>query len=406
MSSTTHPLRSLFLNCHGLNPVKFDKLESLVLQTPPIYDFIFVAETWFRELPRCRASPAFVTHSPPPPSSARIPRGQGGLMCLAPPSHHSALANISSTPYSITIHLPLVCLHIIYLPPSLITKPGVNLLTICQPPRTPAVLFGDFNCRLGKNSGDTVASAPEVKRILGLIGQQYHLRRVVLQGKITRTDHVYASAPTHCDVIAIDPPVETDHPSALSFTTTTPIAENPNTLRRFYLKHLDDPLNVFRIQEAWEELGPKLSLAITSTKLPSLPTLPQRQAYVDACDALLLEACLTIAEDCIGSYEVAEARKRVDRSLEKIARVESPSEALRIFRRSCRTKPTVRIESRSPETSIIQDATNFYQETNRQPSPSLHPNNTPENLLRWEGYPGSTVLTSEIWEEIRAYPSQ
>src|SRR3954470_4436436 len=106
MSSTTHPLRSLFLNCHGLNPVKFDKLESLILQTPPIYDFIFVAETWFRELPRCRASPSFVNHYTTPQSSARIPRGQGVLMCLAPPRHPSALASTTYTPYSKTNHLP------------------------------------------------------------------------------------------------------------------------------------------------------------------------------------------------------------------------------------------------------------------------------------------------------------
>src|SRR4051794_30317935 len=102
MSSTTSPLRSLFLNCQGLSPLKFSKLESLLLHTLPKYDFIFVVETWLQDLPKWRASPTFVIHSLTPPISPNSIRGHGGLLYLAPPGHLSVLSSLSSTTYSLT----------------------------------------------------------------------------------------------------------------------------------------------------------------------------------------------------------------------------------------------------------------------------------------------------------------
>src|SRR3954471_1133740 len=317
---SSHPLRSLFVNARGLSIVDFASLVNLL--DSDSYDFIFVAETWFKDLLSWRISPYFLCHSPAPPSHTQAPRGQGGLLCLVSPGFRGAISSFSCSPYSITILLPLLCLHAVYLPPSLISSDIDLCQRTCYPPRTPAVLFGDFNCRFGKSAGpglgsDTAATAPKVRRMLGLIGQLHHLRRIIPSGPASRTDHVYCSGGTTCEVTNIPPPVRTDHSTALSFLISTPVQFSNNGLRRFFLKHLEDPRNSLVIQQEWAYLGPLISAMVPDTRdiLGRCPSRSQRQALVDCFDQTLVDACQTIAEEHLGLYMVSDAKKRPDLSL-------------------------------------------------------------------------------------------
>ena len=110
---------------------------------------------------------------------------------------------------------------------------------------------------------------------------------------------------------------------------------------------------------------------IISTQLPRFSP-SDRQGMLDDIDKMILESILLVAEECLGSYEVFEAKQRPDFMPSKLGRSSSIQDAIRLYKRGFRMKGiNYHIESRSSDITPIEDVVQFFSEVFSQLDESL-----------------------------------
>jgi hypothetical protein len=133
-------LRVGYVNVQGLSCDKFTVCCRLV---DTIYDFLFVAETWFIDHHARKHDRRFLASTPKPPHDRGRPGG--GISLFGTKHARSIISNLSITPHSITFTATSVCVSGVYFPPTSMTDAAVaaHLVTL----RGSSVVMGDINVR-------------------------------------------------------------------------------------------------------------------------------------------------------------------------------------------------------------------------------------------------------------------
>src|SRR5277367_6806933 len=133
-------LRIGYVNVQGLSPDKFD-ICCRLLDT--IYDYLFVAETWFIDHHARKHDRRFLASTPRP----RHDRGRpsGGIYLLGTKHARSIASNVSITSHSITFTAASLRVSGVYFPPTSMAHGDVE--THLQSLHDSSVVMGDINVR-------------------------------------------------------------------------------------------------------------------------------------------------------------------------------------------------------------------------------------------------------------------
>jgi hypothetical protein len=146
-------LRVGYVNVQGLSGDKFD-ICCRLLDT--IYDFLFVAETWFIDHHVRKHDRRFLASTPKP----RHDRGRpsGGIYLFGTKHARSIMSHLNITPHSITFTATSVCVSGVYFPPTSMTDADVaaHLVTL----HGSSVVMGDINVRFRNSLLQEGAAGP------------------------------------------------------------------------------------------------------------------------------------------------------------------------------------------------------------------------------------------------------
>jgi hypothetical protein len=146
-------LRIGYVNVQGLSCDKFD-ICCRLLDT--IYDFLFVAETWFIDHHVRKRDRRFLASTPKP----RHDRGRpsGGIYLLGTKHARSIMSNLNITPHSITFTATSICVSGVYFPPTSMADADVaaHLATLYSS----SVVMGDINVRFRNSLLQEGAAGP------------------------------------------------------------------------------------------------------------------------------------------------------------------------------------------------------------------------------------------------------
>ncbi|PVH70216.1 hypothetical protein DL98DRAFT_598000 [Cadophora sp. DSE1049] len=141
--ATPRPIMSLrvsYVNVQGLSANKFDICYRLL---DTIYDFLFVAETWFIDHHVRRHDRRFLASTPKP----RHDRGRpsGGIYLLGTKHTRSIISNVNLTRHSITFTATSIRISGVYFPPTSITDANIaaHLVTL----HSSSIVIRDINIR-------------------------------------------------------------------------------------------------------------------------------------------------------------------------------------------------------------------------------------------------------------------
>src|SRR5208337_4611860 len=369
---------------------------------------VFAAETWYIDQEQHLHFP--LTLASTYPSKVYPGRQHHGLLCLCSPSLWPLVSQIRVSEFSISISLLGHTVLGVYTPPGL---PCPRFTTALTGWSTPSVIVGDINVRFGPSWGDTRSGPADRLLACGQVSALFHLQHLRPASGFARTDHVFIKHGLDPRLVICDAPFSTDH-RLLQLSLSIPLgsssspSEGLTGLRRYYLKYLDDPGVVGQMLALYQCFAPGLDSLLHSF-LGGLGGLQPdaRQEAVDQTEQVLVDAVSLIAEECLGSYEVAEARRRPDRMHLMIGKAASVADATRLYKRAFRTQGTqVWIRSRDPSRTPLQDAISFYSEVFAQPNPAWQPDNlVGDHFFAVGDVEISTLFTADLVRKlISRYP--
>ena len=398
-------IRVGYLNVYGLTKEKWRVLEKWADD----YDLVFLAETWYIDQHQYLGHGLTLAST----SSSRVyteGRQHHGLLCLCSLSLRSLVTQLRVSEFSISVTVLGHTILGVYAPPSMVAVQFGALLRGWTPP---SVVIGDINVYFGKRFGDTTSGPSErmleVQRTTLLFHLQ-HCRPVV--GR-TWVDHVLARRDLGPVMSVVEAPVDTNHP-LIELNISLPLGvghvpEGSQGLRRFYLKYLDNVQVVVRMVALYDHVAAGIEALVCSAIDELRGFSPEdRQVLVNDVDKAILTAVTMVASACLGTYQVAEARRRRDRMPERLENAESVLAAIRLYKRGFRVQNTqVWVESRDPLKTPMVDAVDFYTEIFSQPNPAWRPEN-----LRGEHFfaVGDAEIsglfdTDSVQELIERYPA-
>src|SRR5438270_4917374 len=119
------PLRIGYINVRGLSPLKWEACCRLV---DTVYDFLFVAETWFVDHKTYTRDRRFIFSTPKPPCSGKTGRVSGGVYLLGTRRARSIVTcTPKTTTFSITFTLSSgLSISGVYFPPSTMSDSEVE----------------------------------------------------------------------------------------------------------------------------------------------------------------------------------------------------------------------------------------------------------------------------------------
>lgn len=388
----------LILNAQGLSPSKLSLL-------PPLFDtfdIICVQETWFMDFDTMCSSPFFFLSSPlpPPPRTGHRPHG---LALFVSPLLRPSILSSRTSPLALSIFFSAFCLHFPYLPPSLTPD---NLAPLLRPPLPLSIIAGDFNVRLPASSSPSPGGRGAAL-LSASLRHSLALLPPVPPPPSPSLFHVLSPPSIPCSWSLIPCPVPSDHSDAIHLLlppAPPPVPSSP----RLYLKGLSDPSASSLLSLAFDALVPCLSPLFDQASLRffALPPLSsaQRVCQLETLSVSLAEATFSVGLSVLGSYLPSSVRSSRDPLPRRALRRPDPSTAIRLYKRSLRSK-AVPIISRDPLLSPLADATLFTETLYAQPNP----------LLRWippevplsEGSLSLADLFAplDVWNAIRRYPT-
>ena len=394
-----------YINVQGLTPAKLLTMTNWI--TIGKFKIIIIAETWFIDANNYTSHPFFLTHSLPN-MHRRTGHQNGGLLVLVHPDLLSDISRIQSSTYSISFSIKDYHISSVYLPPSLTDH---QIQTELDHLPSPDILLGDFNFRLGHQSGDLITTAPNRRLLVTTYATTHNLSyiRNTNRDEISRTDHVYCKS-NICWTYHWTLPFRTDHgllsiPSLPVKVTTGQIT--PRT--RFSLRPLNNPVFSTFFAETYEQLyNDSLPLETQSVKTiccPSdttlYPNTNTTQLLIDEAYQAIHDSIIDIQSKLLHSYDPQLAKAKPDLSLKNDHLAPTSTlHCIRTFKRSQRQfNASNTIQSRTNDTTPLQDCSNYYNEL--YSSPELPPIIERTNDQEISAY----FTQSRIKQAIKYYPS-
>ncbi|KAJ9087717.1 hypothetical protein DSO57_1030382 [Entomophthora muscae] len=193
-------------------------------------------------------------------------------------------------------------------------------------------------------------------------------------GFCPRNDHVYARAQLSVVYSAEPAVIASDHHCLLvkiapSHTTDAAPAFG---LKRYYLCCLDNPRVSALLCGVFGVIAPLL-IDTLSTATHSIASLsaPGRQCLVDKLDAQVLSAVSECCSTALGTYQVSKVRISPDQYISRLQACTRPSDAVTLFKRSCKTVVSTALASRDPSIKATEDAAFYFESVFTQPDSSL-----------------------------------
>lgn len=304
-------IKVLYMNTAGLTAPKL-LCASKLFDT---YHIIIFAETWHTR--QTTSHPYLIAHSPNN-SPRSVGHQNGGIAILS--KYPNSITITHNTEYSISFKFDGINFAAIYLPPKLSTS---NVDRILSATPKPQILIGDVNVRYGSINGDTISTCPGRRETIARHCNTWdiHWQRNSNHNQVSRTDHLYKDSNIR-STWELSPDkfgIRSDHhPMLITIEPPNPTMHIRRELRRFQLKHLDDPLVTLitrRIYNNYDE--------------NSIDDLSIDTFY----DSIALSIHNT-AEKVLTSYVPSEARQRSDPILHQLqTSTTSMPDSIRLFKR-------------------------------------------------------------------------
>lgn len=385
-----HTIRTAYLNCRGLPAGSFDRIVSFVSGPSPLYDLIFLSETWYISHDYYPLHPLFLCSTPLPPAAANG-RRYGGILCVASQQlKRSCTFSVSS--HSIDVSIFGSNIRALYLPPSLpdrdfnstLSSPVSHLPTL----PIPDILLGDINTILESLVNGRAALPSSRSNCIQQLLLAGHYTLVRPSSGRAKNHHVLARH--HQDFSweykQVDPAVwtSTDHKlMSCKFTPRAiPTLGISKEAFRISLKHLEHAAIRSLCCSYYSALASQFEEFIASSltqvrRLAAAGSLDQlipqdRQDLVDHIDSCLSAAILTAAEEACGSYTPSAVRASPDRMFASLPLLPSLSASIRTYKRACRSK-TIALTSRDPNISPAEDAVLHFKTVFTQRDPRFLP---------------------------------
>lgn len=368
------------MNCRGLPGGSFDLICSLI---PSTFDIFFFSETWYLASPYYASHPLFLCAPPTPPATTAGHRS-GGILCVISPvlRRHSSFV---CTPYSIDLSLFGSTIRALYLPPSLpIDSFSSHLLTSSS--LLPDILLGDINVRLGPLTMDT-ASSPSNRHVSLLQTLQRGSYSLVLPSSgFAKNHHVLVRGTQEFSWSYVDASHlrNTDHKlMSCEFRPRVRVdLSDSQEAFRISLKCLQHAairsqcceyfdLCAYELQMYCVDLLESVQSYASASQL-DVYSIDERQRIVDYVDQAVSQTILFSAEEVCGTYTPSKMRATADQLFASIGDAPSISDAIRAFKRACRSN-TVTLTSRDPAITPAQDAVAHFTAVFTQPNPDLLP---------------------------------
>ena len=352
-------LRIGYLNVRGLALDKFRVLKQLLLQE---LDLLFLAETWDSNFETWSLDETFVCAARGTGGNEQRARRDGGIALFARPPIKNDTTIVNITNSTVTIRCFDQLVSGIYFRPSLATD---AFRTVIDGLPGRAAIIGDFNASFGRCTGDNRAAGPQ-DRITALalwcarLGYQLTISERDAEWAPSRYDHVFGLPGTAC--FSRQAPILTDHPFIIC---EIPTAERrpaaTANVRRFHLKQLDSEEARNRLEDAYENNAAYLEQWYWNaySDLPLLD-VEQRQRMVNDLDDKIVRHVRDAAETALGSYRVADARQRPDRSMDELTPDANASKTARTFKRSMRMRAT-RLQVSDERLSLEQEVRQHFE---------------------------------------------
>lgn len=369
------------MNCRGLPGGSFDLICSMI---PSTFDIFFFSETWYLASPYYASHPLFLCAPPTPPAPATGHRAGGILCAIAPVLRRHA--SFTCTPYSIDLSLFGSIIRALYLPPSLPIDSFTSCLLTPSPCPLPDILLGDINVRLGPLTMDTATTPSNRHASLLQVLQRGSYSLVLPSPGFAKNHHVLVRGTqdfswSYTDASHLR---QSDHQlMSCEFRPRVSVdLGNSQEATRISLKYLQhaairslccDYFQVFTdgLLPYSHDLLESVQSYASASQLDVF-TLQERQQIVDFLDQAISQAILLSAEEVCGTYTPSKMRGTADELFASIQDAPSVSDAIRAFKRACRSN-AVTLTSRDPAITPAQDAVLHFTSVFTQPNPDLLP---------------------------------
>jgi hypothetical protein len=328
-----------YVNVQGMTMDKFDVCCRLL---DTVYDYLFIAETWFVDHRKIKGNPRYVATTPKRGSGRPGRRANGGIYLLATKRARGKLTGVQVTPHSIVFQVGALRVGGVYLPPSM---PDGEVRAQLGSLKDVTVVVGDVNVRFqnpdlqdGKAGPDGRLSVftgwlkdtsrtqvePDHEDSTGL--GHWCTNAARLHKKWT-LDHCFVKHQLlhQTQLRLLDTKrlgLKTDHAYAMHLRVTKREKaivgkDEGHETRRFRLRRLQDPRVRRRIPLAMRE---------------AIATIYQATDDVDELNAQLTQICQAVAETCCGVCVPPSARRS-----HQTPKAQGDASYLRQYKDACRT---------------------------------------------------------------------
>lgn len=371
----------VYTNVNGLSSKKLNFFTKLIHNQ--VHDIIILAETWNTNAPTYLQHPYFIAHSIPipPPTGAR--RGQGGILVLANPNLHCHISTPLITEHTIDIQIGPLRIRTGYYPPKSMNT-TVFQHEIQYQSHLIHLFLADFNVRAHNsptiqfpNNFPTPTSRLQTLSNW-LYTNNFHL---VPTDAPSGNDHVLATNEMEYVSASYSPfPPEagySDHgllavELPAQHLGLAPAAMNPAVAtRRFHLRKLlsCDPYNQTPrvLQKTFSHIWAKTQLdraeswARIDNHLATQGWLARRTA-LDDIEGILHDTIMATSEAVLGSYDVAEMKKKIPVPLVTADSELRAHNAIRQYKRLQRGQPST-IVSSEPSRTAMSEANSQFSRT-------------------------------------------
>lgn len=390
-------LRIAYVNVRGLSKPTLDIAEGWMKNKK--FDILFLAETWFSNEFTYLASPFYTIQSTRPPKNPKSSRPTCGILVLCRRDLHPHIST-EFTIHSVTIRINQTIISGVYLPPSLSSTDFKQTLE-----NLPAstILLGDFNC--------IISSADARTSSLKSFCAERNLHHV--SPLEARLDHIWVTERSHAHTPSFTPKTHLDgilsdhglisimipiQGSNISNNTTAPT-------KRFFLKHLNDETKCDQLHARYEQFSPlindTITEAINGTRGKSWSKISQ---WVDTVDEIWNLAIKQSCEEILGTYHVDEVKQWEDKSFERLAKSNSMSSSIRLWKRAQRGRQT-RITSSSDKSSPLVEGIELFKSVYSDPSCTMSlRNETLPHTIAPDIDLTSSMTMQQLRKAIRKYP--
>ena len=404
-------LRIGYFNVGGLSPDKHRICCGLM--DVGLFDVLFLSETWFIKCSSYMSHPYSFLQTVNENHDSKY-RGREGLLAMLNPRARSLVHSFRALPKALWIDFGQAKVLATYLPPSM-SEAQVGSCIADFPPYD--FLVGDINVRF---TGITKKSPSTRTRqdlwtdhlrsrassfliptreplVLDVESPTIPLGQALITFQNCELDHaIGSSSAPPCELTLVGSRqfrLQSDHHYILLCSISLPSFSEPTQrapgLDRFHLERLEDERVLKRLRESWRDIDRETDWDVGD---------------VEDYDLRLLSAVSKAADSVLGRYDVLDRKRSSDAGPSKYIHAQTSTlAAIRLFKRKRRSNGGSRLESRSEESTPMEECTEKYRDLFSDPEGTPDPPRLFEDdglLPELRGY----VAVAKIAEFVRKYP--